>query len=111
VQPTVQLATKNHASNFASLAVPPQKYAIIEVTDAAASLGATEALAVGKNISRNVNPKWEYTLHSIIGELIWKQLIVRRFDEKENNEEPLGKQLFSGNRVAGIDWCICGKRL
>jgi hypothetical protein len=46
LQVTSQLAAKNHASSLDSLVSPPQKYAIIEVTVAAASLGAPEALAV-----------------------------------------------------------------
>jgi hypothetical protein len=51
LQLTRQLAAKNHAASWRSLALPPQKCFIIEQVMAAASLGATEALAVGRRNS------------------------------------------------------------
>jgi hypothetical protein len=47
LQPTAQLAANNHASSFASLAMPAQKSRIILSFLAPALLGAPEALAVG----------------------------------------------------------------
>jgi hypothetical protein len=48
LQPTAQLAAKNHAASLASLAMPAQKSRIIQTFIAPAMLGAPEALAVGQ---------------------------------------------------------------
>jgi hypothetical protein len=47
LQPTAQLAAKNHAASFVSLAMPAQKSRIIQAFLAPALLGAPEALSVG----------------------------------------------------------------
>jgi hypothetical protein len=49
LQATAQLAVKNHAASFASLAMPAQKCRIIQAFFAPAMLGAPEALAVGRH--------------------------------------------------------------